>query len=58
MAQFIIIMNASFHQSRKFIIHVLDNTHISVHLDMAGYDQKWNCCIQRAKHMRSPLNSD
>ncbi|GFP98583.1 general transcription factor iih subunit 5 [Phtheirospermum japonicum] len=36
MAQLIINMNASFPQLRKCIIHVLDNTHIFVRLDMAG----------------------
>ncbi|KAH0748061.1 hypothetical protein KY290_027293 [Solanum tuberosum] len=36
MAQFIINMNASLPQSQKFIIHVLDNTHLFVRSDMAG----------------------
>ncbi|GFP90983.1 general transcription factor iih subunit 5 [Phtheirospermum japonicum] len=48
MAQFIINMNASYPQSSKFILHVLDNTHIFVR-------QIW---LQRAEHMKSPLNSD
>ncbi|KAH0646840.1 hypothetical protein KY284_034724 [Solanum tuberosum] len=36
MTQFIINMNASLPQSQKFIIHVLDNTHLFVRSDMAG----------------------
>ncbi|KAH0661312.1 hypothetical protein KY284_026243 [Solanum tuberosum] len=36
MDQFIINMNASLPQSQKFIIHVLDNTHLFVRSDMAG----------------------
>ncbi|KAG8382352.1 hypothetical protein BUALT_Bualt05G0068400 [Buddleja alternifolia] len=36
MAQFIINMNAQLPQSQKFIIHVLDNTHLFVRSDMAG----------------------
>ncbi|MCD7446960.1 TFIIH complex subunit tfb5 [Datura stramonium] len=36
MAQFIINMNATLPQSQKFIIHVLDNTHLFVRSDMAG----------------------
>ncbi|KAK4389398.1 AT-hook motif nuclear-localized protein 1 [Sesamum angolense] len=36
MAQFIINMNAALPQSQKFIIHVLDNTHIFVRSDVAG----------------------
>ncbi|KAL1542058.1 hypothetical protein AAHA92_26198 [Salvia divinorum] len=34
MAQFIINMNASLPQSQKFIIQVLDNTHLFVRPDM------------------------
>ncbi|XP_047939308.1 general transcription and DNA repair factor IIH subunit TFB5 [Salvia hispanica] len=36
MAQFIINMNASLPQSQKFIIQVLDNTHLFVRPDMGG----------------------
>ncbi|XP_027182530.1 general transcription and DNA repair factor IIH subunit TFB5 [Coffea eugenioides] len=36
MAQFIINMNAALPQSQKFIIHVLDNTHLFVRSDVAG----------------------
>ncbi|EYU21720.1 hypothetical protein ABFS83_01G083400 [Erythranthe nasuta] len=36
MTQFIINMNASLPQSQKFIIHVLDNTHLFVRSDMGG----------------------
>ena len=36
MAQFIINMNASLPQNQKFIIHVLDNTHLFVRSDVAG----------------------
>lgn len=35
MAQFIINMNASMPQSQKFIIHILDNTHLFVQPNMA-----------------------
>ncbi|OIT02429.1 PREDICTED: RNA polymerase II transcription factor B subunit 5-like [Nicotiana attenuata] len=36
MAQFIINMNAALPQSQKFIIQVLDNTHLFVRSDVAG----------------------
>ncbi|CAK9135964.1 unnamed protein product [Ilex paraguariensis] len=36
MAQFIINLNASLPQSQKFIIYVLDSTHIFVRSDVAG----------------------
>ncbi|XP_074341681.1 general transcription and DNA repair factor IIH subunit TFB5-like [Apium graveolens] len=36
MAQFIINMNAALPQSQKFILHVLDDTHLFVRSDMAG----------------------
>nr|GLL48572.1 general transcription and DNA repair factor IIH subunit TFB5 [Ipomoea trifida]GMD94278.1 RNA polymerase II transcription factor B subunit 5-like [Ipomoea batatas]GMD95997.1 RNA polymerase II transcription factor B subunit 5-like [Ipomoea batatas]GMD98215.1 RNA polymerase II transcription factor B subunit 5-like [Ipomoea batatas]GMD99118.1 RNA polymerase II transcription factor B subunit 5-like [Ipomoea batatas] len=36
MAQFIINMNNALPQSQKFIIHVLDNTHMFVRSDVAG----------------------
>ncbi|XP_059289631.1 general transcription and DNA repair factor IIH subunit TFB5-like [Lycium ferocissimum] len=35
-AQFIINMNAALPQSQKFIIQVLDNTHLFVRSDVAG----------------------
>lgn len=36
MAQFIINMNAALPQTQKFILHVLDDTHLFVRSDMAG----------------------
>lgn len=36
MAQFIINMNAALPQADKFIIQVLDNTHLFVRSDVAG----------------------
>ena len=36
MAQFIINVNAALPQSQKFILHVLDNTHLFVQSDVAG----------------------
>lgn len=36
MAQFIINMNAALPQQQKFIIHVLDGTHLFVRSDVAG----------------------
>ncbi|VFQ70774.1 unnamed protein product [Cuscuta campestris] len=36
MAQFIINMNKSLPQSQKFILHILDDTHLFVRSDVGG----------------------